>query len=102
MKTITSETFEQEVLQAEKPVMLKFTANYCVPCKKLQPILEEIAKELEGKANIYTVDTEDSHELAAQFKVKSIPTMIVFTNGKIAATQVGSAPKDALVKLFGF
>lgn len=100
MKTITNDNFEQEVLQSKIPVMIKFTASWCGPCRVIQPILEEVAKEVEGKAEIVKLDIDDSSELAAKFKVKSIPTMIVFKNGEAIKTQIGSVPKSKILALF--
>ena len=70
MKTITTAEFDKEVLQSTLPVLVKFTADYCVPCKKLQPILEDLAKEVEGKAIIVKVDTEDSFRISFQIQNK--------------------------------
>lgn len=99
MKTITSDNFEQEVLQSKLPVLVKFTATWCGPCQAIQPLLEEIAKDVEGKAKVVKLDIDDSPELAAKYRVKSIPTMIVLKNGEVAASQVGRAPKDKIVAL---
>lgn len=99
MKTITTETFDKEVLQADKPTMVKFTALWCRPCSILQPVLDDLAKELEGKVNIYKLDVDDSPEIASKYKVRSIPTIIVFKSGSLTATQVGSTGKAELLKL---
>lgn len=101
MKTITADNFEQEVLQSDIPVMVKFTAEWCGPCKIIQPILENIAKDLEGKAKIVKLDIDDSPEIAAKYRVKSIPTMMVFKDGNVVAIQIGSAPREKLIALFG-
>lgn len=100
MITINNSNFEQEVLQSKIPVMIKFTAPWCGPCRVIQPILEEVAKEVEGKAQIVKLDIDDSPELAAKFKVKSIPTMIVIKSGEVIKTQIGSVPKDKILALF--
>lgn len=99
MKTITNDNFEQDVLQSKIPVMIKFTATWCGPCRVIQPILEEVAQEVEGKATIVKLDIDDSPELAAKFKVKSIPTMIVFKNGEVVKTQIGSISKNKILAL---
>ena len=100
MITVDNSNFEKEVLQSKIPVMIKFTASWCRPCHAIQPILEEVAKELEGKATIVKLDIDDSSDVAAKFKVKSIPTMIVFKNGEAVKTQIGSIPKDKIIALF--
>ena len=99
MKTVNQSNFEKEVLQSATPVMVKFTAEWCPPCKRLHPLLEEVEKEVEGKAQVVALDIDDDPELASAYKVKSIPTMIVFKGGQITKTQVGSVGKEALVKL---
>lgn len=101
MKTITSEEFATEVLQSDIPVMVKFTADFCGPCKRMQPMLDTLAEELDGKAKIVKLDIDASREIAAQYKIKSIPAMMVFKDGVVIATQIGSAPKETLVKMFG-
>src|SRR5579885_1582221 len=101
MKTITTTEFEREVLNSDIPVMVKFTAEWCGPCRILQPILEQAAKDLEGKAKIVKLDVDESSEIASKYRIKSIPTMIIFVNGEVAATQIGSAPKEKLIALFG-
>ena len=100
MKSITTSSFNQEVLNSNLPVMVKFTADFCMPCKKMQPILEELSQELNGKAHIYSIDIEEYPEIASQYKVRSIPTMMVFDGGQITALQVGSTTKDALLAMF--
>ncbi len=100
MLTVDNSNFTQEVLQSKIPVMIKFTASWCRPCHAIQPILDEVAKELEGKATIVKLDIDESSDLAAKFKVKSIPTMIVFKGGEIVKTQIGSVAKDKIISLF--
>ena len=96
---ITSGNFEEEVLKSEVPVLVDFFATWCGPCKMMSPVVEEIAKEMEGKAKVYKVDTDEEQELAVKYGIMSIPTFIVFKNGKIATTAVGMRDKEELISL---
>jgi len=95
---ITKKNFEDEVLRSEKPVLLDFWAAWCGPCRMVAPTIEEIAKENEdikvGKINI-----DEERELAAKFKIMSIPTLMVLKEGKVAATAVGVRPKREILKM---
>ena len=99
--TITKENFEEVVLKNPLPVMVDFWAPWCGPCKMLGPLVEEIANEKEGTAVIGKVNVDDEQELAMQFGVMSIPTVIVFKNGEIAAKNVGFVPKAKLEEMLG-
>lgn len=96
---ITKDTFEAEVLQAEKPVLVDFWAVWCGPCQMVGPVLEEIAEERDdiiiGKVNV-----DEEQELAAQFGVMSIPTMILFKGGEAVNKIVGAMPKEEILKVF--
>ncbi len=100
---VTKENFQAEVLDASVPVLDDFFATWCGPCKMLSPILDGMAAKLEttGKAKICKVDVDDQQELAAQFGVMSIPTMIVFENGKPTKQAVGTKPEDEIWALLG-
>ena len=88
---IDKSNFQSDVLQAQEPVVVDFWAEWCGPCKMIAPALEEIAKELGGKVNV-----DENPELAAQFGVRSIPTLMMFKGGQVADMKVGAAPKTAL------
>lgn len=96
---ITTENFEKEVLNSEVPVLVDFFATWCGPCKMMSPIVEELSKEMEGKAKVYKVDTDEEQALAIKYGIMSIPTFIVFKNGEVSATAVGMRDKEELIKL---
>ena len=100
---VTKENFQAEVLDEFGSVLVDFFATWCGPCKMLSPILDGMAAKLEttGKAKICKVDVDDQQELAAQFGVMSIPTMIVFENGKPTKQVVGTKPEDEIWALLG-
>ena len=95
----TSENFEKEVLEAskEKPVLVDFFASWCGPCKMQGPIVEEVAKEMKGKAIVGKLDTEKEKEIAEKYEIQSIPTLIVFKDGKEAETMTGLQNKELLI-----
>ena len=97
--TITKENFEQVVLKSDKPVLVDFWATWCGPCKMLSPIIEEVRKETEGKAVVGKINVDEHQELAMQFGVMSIPTLLVFKNGEIVKKQIGFIPKQAVLGL---
>ena len=96
---ITKENFEQEVMKSEVPVLIDFWAPWCGPCRMVGPVVEEVADEVEGKAKVGKVNVDEEPELAATFKVMSIPTLVVIKGGKVVKTEVGAKSKDALIKM---
>lgn len=94
--TITKENFQKEVVESEKRVLLDFWASWCGPCKMFSPIVDEFAQENAGKITVGKVNIDDEPELAAQFRVMSIPTAMLFQNGKPVQTLVGVQPKAKL------
>ncbi|MCI8345114.1 MAG: thioredoxin [Clostridia bacterium] len=96
---ITSENFEKEVLNSEVPVLVDFFATWCGPCKMMSPVVEELAKEMEGKAKVYKVDTDEEQNLAIKYGIMSIPTFIVFKNGEPVGKAIGMRDKQELINL---
>jgi len=92
---ITSQNFN-EVIAQDKPVMLDFWATWCGPCKKIAPLVEELAAEYEGRAIIGKVNVEDEDDLASQFGIRNIPTVLYIKNGTVVDKQVGACPKSEL------
>ena len=96
---ITSENFESEVLKAEHPVLVDFWAEWCGPCKMIAPILEQVADEYEGRLNLVKLDVEENQNIAMQYGVRSIPTLMLFKGGVVEAQQVGMVSKEQLAQL---
>ncbi len=93
---VTDATFDAEVLKSDTPVVVDFWAEWCGPCKVIGPHLEEIAKELGPRAKIVKLNIDENPNVASQMGIRSIPTLMVFKAGKLASTQVGAGPKNAL------
>ena len=97
---LSSENFEKEVLNSEQPVLVDFYAEWCGPCKMMAPIIEEIAGELQGKAKVGKINVDENQELAMEYNVMSIPTLIIFKDGKEAKRFVGATDKEDLLNDF--
>ncbi len=95
-KAITDESFEQDVLKADGPVLVDFWAEWCGPCKMIGPALEEISDELGEQVTIAKLNIDDSPDAPGKYGVRGIPTMILFHNGAPVETKVGAAPKSQL------
>lgn len=89
-------SFDQEVINADKPVLVDFWAQWCMPCKMLSPIIDEVAKSLDGKVEIVKVNIDESPEAAYQNDITSIPTMVLFKGGKPVSKIVGFQPKEQI------
>jgi thioredoxin 1 len=93
---VTDETFATEVLQAQQPVLVDYWAEWCGPCKMIAPILDEIAEQYAGRLKVAKLNIDDNQATPASYGVRGIPTLMLFKNGNIEATQVGAVSKSKL------
>jgi thioredoxin 1 len=93
---VTDSSFDADVLKSSTPVVVDFWAEWCGPCKMIGPSLEEIAKELGPRAKIVKINIDENPDVPSKYGVRGIPTLMVFKDGKLAATKVGAAPKNQL------
>ena len=95
---VTDQEFEEQVLNAETPVLVDFWADWCAPCKMIAPIVEDLANEYDGKVRFAKVDVDSNPMTATKFGIRSIPTLLVFKNGEPVDMVVGAVPKEVLRK----
>jgi thioredoxin 1 len=94
---ITDDNFETEVIKSDKPVLIDFWAVWCGPCKLIAPIVEEIAVEYDGKVKVGKLDVDSNQQTSIKFGVRSIPTLLLFKDGKLKETIIGAVPKKNIV-----
>jgi thioredoxin 1 len=93
---VTDDTFEPEVLKADTAVLVDYWAEWCGPCKSIAPILDEIAKEYEGRLKVAKINVDENQQTPAKFGIRGIPTLMLFKNGNVEATRVGALSKSQL------
>ena len=95
---LTESNFSQEVLTSDKPVLIDFWAEWCGPCKMVAPVVEELAKEYDGKLKVGKLDVDHHQAVATQYGIRSIPTLLIFKGGKVVDQIVGAVPKKILAE----
>lgn len=98
-EVVTSADFQTKVLEADGPVLVDFFAVWCGPCKMLAPALEEVEREVEGRAKVYKLDIDQSPDIARRYSVMSVPTLMVFENGQVKRQAVGVQPKQSILAM---
>jgi thioredoxin 1 len=96
--TLTDDSFQSEVIESSVPVLVDFWATWCGPCRVVAPIVDELAEEYDGRVKVGKVDVDSEQKIAADFGIRSIPTLLIFKDGKQADQIVGAVPKNDLVK----
>ena len=96
---LTKKNFQSEVLESDVPVLVDFWANWCGPCKMMIPVLEEFAKEQEGKIKVGKVNVDEQEELASEYGIMSIPALLLFKNGKLVNSMVGAQPREDIAAM---
>ena len=93
---ITDDSFEPEVLQSDLPVLVDYWAEWCGPCKQIAPILDEVAKEYDGRLKVAKINVDENRQVPARFGIRGIPTLMLFRNGNVEDTRVGALSKSQL------
>ena len=96
---LTEKNFKDEVEQSTIPVLVDFWASWCGPCRMIAPIVDQLAEEFDGKIKVAKLNVDENSELASRYQVMSIPTLLLFRNGKVVNQMVGARPKGELVKI---
>lgn len=98
--TITADNFDEVVGKSDVPVLVDFWAEWCMPCKMVEPVVAEIAEAYDGKLKVGKIDVDAQSDLASRFNVMSIPALMVFKGGEVVAQRVGAMPRPAIEQLF--
>ena len=97
--TLTEDNWKEEVVGSDTPVLVDFWAPWCGPCRIIAPIIEELAEEFEGKLKVGKLNTDENPNIAMQYGIRAIPTVILFKNGEVVDTRIGVQPKDSLKQM---
>ena len=95
---ISEENFEQEVMSVNKPVLIDFYADWCVPCKQMKPVIEAVAKEVSDNVKVFKVNVDEENNLAMKYGISSIPTLVFIKNGEVIRNLVGLRDKEELIE----
>lgn len=95
---VTDKSFDEEVLQSNTPVLVDFWAEWCGPCRMVEPIVDEIASEYDGKAKVTKLNVDDNPEVSIKYNIRSIPALLIFKNGEVVDQVIGAVPKSHLKK----
>ena len=95
---ITDSSFQEVVLQSDKPVLVDFWAPWCPPCRMLSPVIEQLHNEFEGKAVVAKVDVDNNQQVSLEYGIRSIPTLLIFKNGEVVDKIVGLSPKEVIAE----
>ena len=98
--TISQDNFTDEVVQSQVPVVVDFWAEWCMPCKMIAPVLEQISQDYAGKLKVAKVNVDDNGEIAQKFNIVSIPTLLLFKDGDVVGQQVGAVPRETIEGMF--
>jgi|688.fasta_scaffold313512_2 thioredoxin 1 len=99
VKATSDHNFDADVLKAKEPVLVDFYATWCPPCKRMAPVVDEVANQFADKVKVFKVDVDENPQLSQALEITSIPTLVVFKNGRVIAANTGFTPKDALVSM---
>jgi thioredoxin 1 len=97
IKHVTDESFETDVLQSDKPVLVDYWAEWCGPCKMIAPMLDEASKAYDGRVQVTKMNVDDNREVPGKYGIRGIPTLMLFKGGEVAATKVGMMSKAQLI-----
>lgn len=97
--SVSDDSFEQDVLKSDKPVLVDFWAEWCQPCRQLAPVVEAVAQKYDGKAKFVKLNVDDNNQTAMRYGVRGIPTLILFNNGSEADRLVGNTPKENIYRM---
>ncbi|MEI8304121.1 MAG: thioredoxin TrxA [Burkholderiales bacterium] len=95
---VSDKSFEQDVLKADKPVLVDYWAPWCGPCKQIAPILEELSRDYDGRLQIAKIDVDDNPETATRYGIRGIPSLLLYKGGEVIATKVGAVSKSQLAQ----